>query len=115
MRLASFSLWLGCLASTTVAFSSLSKPTFGRVAIRGGSSSAATTSTILGVASVETPAVADMEKGVGGRIEDAFQAAKEKGEAAFVTFITAGYPTAQGTCRFVFLVRRSCRQWVLVP
>jgi hypothetical protein len=96
MRLASFSLWLGCLASTTVAFSSLSTPTFGRVAIRGGGSST-TASTVLGVASVETPAVADMEKGVGGRIEDAFQAAKEKGEAAFVTFITAGYPTAQGT------------------
>jgi tryptophan synthase len=38
-----------------------------------------------------------MEKGVGGRIEDAFQASKAKGEAAFVTFITAGYPTAQGT------------------
>lgn len=37
-----------------------------------------------------------MERGVGGRIEAAFEAAKEKGEAAFVTFITAGYPTAQG-------------------
>jgi tryptophan synthase alpha subunit len=38
-----------------------------------------------------------MERGVGGRIEAAFEAAKEKGEAAFVTFITAGYPTSQGT------------------
>ena len=37
-----------------------------------------------------------MERGVGGRIEAAFEAAKEKGEAAFVTFITAGYPNAQG-------------------
>jgi hypothetical protein len=96
MRLASFSLWLGCLASTTVAFTSLSSPkTFGRVAARGGAQSHAPT--FLGVASAETRAAADMEKGVGGRIEDAFQAAKEKGEAAFVTFITAGYPTAKGT------------------
>ena len=50
----------------------------------------------LNVASVETPSVADMERGVGGRIEEAFAAAKEKGEAAFVTFVTAGYPTAAG-------------------
>jgi hypothetical protein len=97
MRLATFSLWLGCLASTTEAFSSASKPgTFGRVATRASTQSQSS-QTLLGVASVETPSVADMEKGVGGRIEDAFQAAKEKGEAAFVTFITAGYPTAQGT------------------
>jgi tryptophan synthase alpha subunit len=43
-----------------------------------------------------------MERGVGGRIEDAFAAAKEQGEAAFVTFVTAGYPTAAGmyTSRF---------------
>jgi hypothetical protein len=52
--------------------------------------------TALGVASVEIPAVSDMERGVGGRIEDAFAAAKEKGEAAFVTFVTAGYPTSDG-------------------
>jgi|UPI0005819DAB tryptophan synthase len=38
-----------------------------------------------------------MERGVGGRIEDAFAAAKEQGEAAFVTFVTAGYPTAADT------------------
>jgi hypothetical protein len=38
-----------------------------------------------------------MERGVGGRIEAAFEASKERGEAAFVTFITAGYPTADGT------------------
>ena len=41
-------------------------------------------------------AISDMERGVGGRIEAAFEAAKAKGEAAFVTFITAGYPTAEG-------------------
>ncbi|KAG7362832.1 tryptophan synthase subunit beta [Nitzschia inconspicua] len=38
-----------------------------------------------------------MERGVGGRIEAAFEAAKERGEAAFVSFITAGYPTAKDT------------------
>ena len=54
--------------------------------------------TALNVASVEIPAVADMERGVGGRIEASFAAAKEKGEAAFVTFVTAGYPTAAGKC-----------------
>jgi tryptophan synthase alpha subunit len=30
-----------------------------------------------------------------GRIENAFAAAKERGEAAFVTFVTAGYPDAK--------------------
>lgn len=46
-----------------------------------------------------------MERGVGGRIEAAFEAAKERGEAAFVSFITAGYPTAKGTTsnNFLFL------------
>jgi len=37
-----------------------------------------------------------MERGIGGRIEDAFAAAKDRGEAAFVSFVTAGYPTSQG-------------------
>jgi tryptophan synthase alpha subunit len=37
-----------------------------------------------------------MERGIGGRIEDAFASAKERGEAAFVTFVTAGYPTKEG-------------------
>lgn len=54
------------------------------------------TTTTLNVASVEIPPVSEMERGVGGRIEEAFAAAKEKGEAAFVTFVTAGYPTADG-------------------
>ena len=40
--------------------------------------------------------ISKMERGVGGRIESAFETAKMKGEAAFVTFITAGYPTAEG-------------------
>jgi hypothetical protein len=40
--------------------------------------------------------VANMERGMGGRIEEAFAKAKESGEAAFVTFVTAGYPSAKG-------------------
>jgi hypothetical protein len=61
------------------------------------------------VASVDTVTVAEMERGVGGRIEAAFEAAKERKEAAFVTFITAGYPTAKGmqTCLFLPFV-----QWI---
>lgn len=39
---------------------------------------------------------ANMQRGMGGRIEDAFAAAKDKGEAAFVSFVTAGYPAAEG-------------------
>jgi tryptophan synthase alpha subunit len=37
-----------------------------------------------------------MRRGTGGRIEQAFATAKEKGEAAFVSFVTAGYPSADG-------------------
>lgn len=43
---------------------------------------------------------ATMERGIGGRIEDAFAAAKDRGEAAFVSFVTAGYPTSQGEYYF---------------
>ena len=39
---------------------------------------------------------ANLQRGMGGRIEDAFAAAKDKGEAAFVSFVTAGYPAAEG-------------------
>jgi hypothetical protein len=46
---------------------------------------------------VESEVVAKMERGVGGRIEEAFAQAKQRGEAAFVTFVTAGYPSAAGT------------------
>jgi len=38
-----------------------------------------------------------MERGQGGRIVDAFASAKDRGEAAFITFVTAGYPTADDT------------------
>lgn len=48
------------------------------------------------VASAETISVADMKRGIGGRLEDAFEGAKERGEAAFVTFVTAGYPRSEG-------------------
>jgi hypothetical protein len=41
--------------------------------------------------------VHNMERGVNGRIEAAFATAKEKGETAFISFVTAGYPTAEGT------------------
>jgi hypothetical protein len=44
--------------------------------------------------------IATMERGIGGRIEDAFAAAKAAGEAAFITFVTAGYPTAKGKSKF---------------
>ncbi len=39
---------------------------------------------------------AGMQRGFGGRIEEAFAAAKDKGDAAFVSFITAGYPSKEG-------------------
>jgi tryptophan synthase len=41
--------------------------------------------------------IAQMQRGIGGRIEEAFASAKERGEAAFVTFVTAGYPTKDDT------------------
>ena len=43
-----------------------------------------------------------LKRGAGGRLEDAFLLAKAKKEAAFVAFVTAGFPTAQG--KFFFLV-----------
>lgn len=54
------------------------------------------TTTQLRVASTESTLVADMKRGIGGRLEDAFASSKERGEAAFVTFVTAGYPRAEG-------------------
>eukprot|EP00986_Skeletonema_menzelii_P006613 scaffold2525_cov183-Skeletonema_menzelii.AAC.3 len=41
-------------------------------------------------------AVQSMERGHNGRIEEAFAQAKERGEAAFVTFVTAGFPEKIG-------------------
>ena len=37
-----------------------------------------------------------MQRGHNGRIEEAFAKCKEKGEAAFVTFVTAGFPSKEG-------------------
>lgn len=37
-----------------------------------------------------------MQRGHNGRIEEAFAKAKERGEAAFVTFVTAGFPDKEG-------------------
>ena len=41
-------------------------------------------------------AVQSMARGHNGRIEEAFAQAKERGEAAFVTFVTAGFPEKDG-------------------
>lgn len=43
-----------------------------------------------------SPDVAAMRRGMSGRIEESFAAAKEAGRAAFVTFVTAGYPRSEG-------------------
>lgn len=40
--------------------------------------------------------VDSMARGYNGRIEQAFASAKERGEAAFITFVTAGFPTKEG-------------------
>ena len=40
--------------------------------------------------------MASMQRGHDGRIEAAFAAAKERGEAAFVAFVTAGFPVKEG-------------------
>jgi hypothetical protein len=44
-----------------------------------------------------------MERGMGGRIEEAFATAKERGEAAFVSFVTAGYPSAKGRLIYIYI------------
>lgn len=41
--------------------------------------------------------VQSMQRGHGGRIEEAFAACKERNEAAFVTFVTAGFPAKEDT------------------
>ena len=48
--------------------------------------------------STKKVAVSEMRRGMGGRLEEAFAAAKESGKAAFVSFVTAGYPAAEGEC-----------------
>ena len=49
----------------------------------------------------------ELKRGSGGRLEDAFLAAKARNEAAFVAFVTAVFPTAEGewvTLSWLFLV-----------
>lgn len=112
MRFTSLSAIAACaLASSTCAFSFSKKHQ--RVAGAGLHKSVQTTGVghierggaafQLNVASAESAAVSDMERGVGGRLEEAFEAAKVKGEAAFVAFITAGYPAKEGAFFVVFL------------
>ena len=52
----------------------------------------------LRVATDPTSTSSTMDAPGVGRIEDAMKAAKDRGEAAFVGFTTAGYPNAEGTC-----------------
>jgi hypothetical protein len=40
--------------------------------------------------------VESMSRGHNGRIEHAFAKCKERNEAAFVTFVTAGFPSKEG-------------------
>lgn len=50
-----------------------------------------------------------MQRGHDGRIEEAFAKCKERGEAAFVTFVTAGFPVKEGeTSRDLTTVLDSC-------
>ena len=53
-------------------------------------------------------AVESMQRGHNGRIEEAFAKAKERGEAAFVTFVTAGFPEKDGewmSCVIYFMYK----------
>ncbi|KAL3776864.1 hypothetical protein ACHAWO_000592 [Cyclotella atomus] len=48
-----------------------------------------------------------MARGYNGRIEAAFAAAKDRGEAAFVTFVTAGFPTKEDTPAILLALQNS--------
>jgi hypothetical protein len=107
MRITSVSAWLAALtfASSTCAFSAMSAnhqritgSTLQRsIQTTGGYIERSKSAFPLNVASTEAIPLADMERGMGGRLEEAFETAKAKGEAAFVAFITAGYPSKEGT------------------
>lgn len=104
MRITSLSAWLAActFGSSTIAFSAMSKksqPTAFRRSIQttGGYMKEARSTFPLNVAASEITSVSDMERGMGGRLEEAFETAKSKGEAAFVAFITAGYPKKDDT------------------
>jgi len=104
MRITSFTLWLACttFASSTSAFSGSStlgrstRPE-GRHHVVDNTKSKSIFPLHVAAETSEAIPVADMERGMGGRIESAFESAKERGEAAFVAFITAGYPAKEDT------------------
>jgi hypothetical protein len=109
MKLVSFLGWLSCVSTlrSTFAFSvapasfsaAQTSPSKLGNSVRTPLRSTASKSALNVASSVEAEAVAKMERGVGGRIEEAFALSKERGEAAFITFVTAGYPTAAGKLR----------------
>jgi hypothetical protein len=93
-------VWLGSSSLESTAAFSLPKTTAGQAKTAAHTTTSNLPHTdrtqLRMVASTEPTSVADMQRGIGGRLEDAFEAAKERGEAAFVTFVTAGYPRAEG-------------------
>jgi hypothetical protein len=108
MKVVTSLAWLSCVSTlqSTLAFSvnptatSASKHSLLTSKLSSSKPTVTTASSALNMvaaSSVEAEAVAKMERGVGGRIEEAFAQSKERGEAAFVTFVTAGYPSAAGT------------------
>jgi hypothetical protein len=108
MRITSFTLWLACttFASSTTAFSGSSTlgrstRTEGRHQIVDNKDSTSIFPLHVASETSEAISVADMERGMGGRIESAFESAKERGEAAFVAFITAGYPAKEGMFMYI--------------
>jgi hypothetical protein len=107
MKVVSCLAWLSCVSTLrstfafTTAISSSHQTTItsklSNSAVPNKPTTTASSALNMVASSVEAEVVAKMERGVGGRIEEAFAQAKERGEAAFVTFVTAGYPTAAGT------------------
>ena len=119
MRITSLSAWLAActFASSACAFSALSKKqqrisgsTLARsIQTTGGyveNNNNNRQNVALNVASADTVPIAQMGRGIGGRLEESFAAAKANGEAAFVAFITAGYPAKEGVC--VCVCVRAC-------
>eukprot|EP00804_Cyclotella_cryptica_P000741 CCRYP_001034-RC/>CCRYP_001034-RC protein AED:0.02 eAED:0.02 QI:342/1/1/1/1/1/2/295/629 len=51
--------------------------------------------------------IESMARGYNGRIEEAFASAKERGEAAFITFVTAGFPTKEDTPAILLALQNS--------
>lgn len=102
MQLSKSALSLFCLLGCSTQFQSTSafSSAASKASFLNGRSTQNSLSSPLRMVATEPIAIADMQRGIGGRLEDAFEASKEKGESAFVTFVTAGYPRAQGMCVF---------------